>query len=277
MSKVPHNDVHDQGLAHDLHLLTRRRLLWFLGGAALVPVIASCTQIDSAESGVDAAAGSGSGSGSGSSTGGTCSTIPQETAGPYPGDGTNGANALTLTGIVRSDITTSLTSSKVAAGIPLTVTLTIVKGSTCEPAVGYAVYIWHCDRDGNYSMYSNGVTADSYLRGVQVTDANGQVSFTTIWPACYSGRWPHIHFEVYTDVAAATSGNNKVSVSQLAMPKAQCDEVFATTGYSQSVTNLSQVSLASDMVFSDGATQETPAVTGSTTAGYSASLYVPIG
>ena len=208
-----------------------------------MPVIASCTQIDSADVGADAA-------GSGSSSGGTCSTIPQETAGPYPGDGTNGANALTLT---------------------------IAKGSTCEPAVGYAVYIWHCDRDGSYSMYSNGVTGDSYLRGVQVTDANGQVSFTTIWPACYSGRCPHIHFEVYTNVAAATSGNNKVSVSQLAMPKAQCDEVFATTEYSQSVTNLSQVSLASDMVFADGATQETPTVTGSTSAGYTASLYVPIG
>jgi protocatechuate 3,4-dioxygenase beta subunit len=275
MSKPTHD--HDQGLAHDLHLLTRRRLLRFLGGAALVPVIASCTQIDSSGVGADAATGSGSGSGSGSSGGGTCSTIPQETAGPYPGDGTNGANALTLTGIVRSDITPSLTSSKVAAGIPLTVTLTIVKGSSCEPAVGYAVYIWHCDRDGNYSMYSNGVTADSYLRGVQVTDANGQVSFTTIWPACYSGRWPHIHFEVYTNVTAATSGNNKVSVSQLAMPKAQCDEVFATTGYSQSVTNLGQISLATDMVFSDGATQETPTVTGSTADGYVASLYVPIG
>jgi len=268
---------HDQGLAHDLNLLTRRRLLWFLGGAALVPVIAGCTQIDSV--GADASSGSGTdaGSGSGSGSTGTCSTIPQETAGPYPGDGTNGPNALTLSGIVRSDITTSLTSSKVAAGIPLTVTLTIQKGSTCEPAVGYAVYIWHCDRDGLYSLYSTGVTADSHLRGVQVTDANGQVTFTTIWPACYSGRWPHIHFEVYTSVAEATSGTNKVSVSQLAMPKAQCDEVYATTGYSQSVTNLSQVSLATDMVFSDGATQETPTVTGSTSAGYVATLNVPIG
>jgi protocatechuate 3,4-dioxygenase beta subunit len=41
------------------------------------------------------------------------------------------------------------------------------------------------------------VTTESYLRGVQVTDSNGQVTFTTIYPACYSGRWPHIHFEVF--------------------------------------------------------------------------------
>jgi len=266
-------DDHDRGLAHDLQLLSRRRMLWFLGGAALVPVLASCTNVDSVDVGADAAAGTDGTTGSG----GTCSTIPQETAGPYPGDGTNGANALTLSGIVRSDITTSLTSSKVAAGIPLTVTLTILKGSSCEPAVGYAVYIWHCDRDGNYSLYSSGVTADSYLRGVQVTDANGQVTFTTIFPACYSGRWPHIHFEVYTNVASATSGNNKISVSQLALPKAQCDEVFATTGYAQSVTNFSNITLATDNVFSDGATQETPAMSGSTSAGYTATLSVPIG
>jgi protocatechuate 3,4-dioxygenase beta subunit len=242
-------------------------MLWFLGGAALVPVLTSCTTVDSVGVGADAATTSSA----------TCTTIPQETAGPYPGDGTNGANALTLSGIVRSNITTSLTSSKVAAGIPLTVTLTVLKGSSCEPAVGYAVYIWHCDQDGNYSMYASSLTADSYLRGVQITDANGQVTFTTIWPACYSGRWPHIHLEVYTDVAAATSGNNKISVSQLAMPKAQCDEVFATTGYSQSVANLAQTSLATDMVFSDGATLETPTITGSTELGYAAALTVPIG
>jgi protocatechuate 3,4-dioxygenase beta subunit len=248
-------------------------MLWFLGGAALVvPVLASCTNVDSVGVGADGATAVDAGTGTG-----TCTTIPQETQGPFPGDGTNGANALTLSGIVRSNITTSLTSSKVAAGIPLTVTLTVLKGSSCEPAVGYAVYIWHCDQDGNYSMYASTLTADSYLRGVQITDANGQVTFTTIWPACYSGRWPHIHFEVYTDVASATSGNNKISVSQLAMPEAQCDQVFATTGYSQSVANLAQTSLATDMVFSDGATLEIPAVTGSTSAGYVASLNVAIG
>ena len=245
-------------------------MLWILGSAALAPVIASCTTVDSIAVKTDAAR---------STDGTSCTTIPQETAGPYPGDGTNNnaTNALSLSGIVRRDLTTSLTSSKVAAGIPLTVTLTILAGSSCAPAVGYAVYLWHCDRDGNYSMYSPAVTADSYLRGVQITDANGQVTFTTIWPACYSGRWPHIHFEVYTDVDAATSGTNTVSVSQLALPKAQCDEVFATTGYSQSIANLGQISLATDMVFSDGATLETPTVTGSTSNGYTASLRVPIG
>jgi len=74
------------------------------------------------------------------------------------------------------------------------------------------------------------------LLRVQVTDAAGQVTFTTIFPACYSGRWPHIHFEVYPTLASATNGSAKLATSQLALPKATCDDVFATAGYSQSVS-----------------------------------------
>jgi protocatechuate 3,4-dioxygenase beta subunit len=120
----------------------------------------------------------------------TDGTIPQETGGPYPGDGSNGPNALTQSGIVRSDITTSLGSGTKAGGVPLTVTLKITKGAGGPALVGAAVYLWHCDREGRYSMYSQGVTNETYLRGVQAADANGEVTFTTIYPAAYSGRWP---------------------------------------------------------------------------------------
>ncbi len=97
--------------------------------------------------------------------------IPQETAGPYPADGSQvsrqSLNALTLSGIVRRDIRTSLGTGKVAAGIPTTLELTLVDvNKNYAPLAGYAMYLWHCDRDGNYSMYSNGVTAEDYLRGV---------------------------------------------------------------------------------------------------------------
>ena len=68
------------------------------------------------------------------------------------------------------------------------------------------MYLWHCTADGNYSLYSSGITNQNYLRGVQVSDASGLVSFTSIFPGCYSGRWPHIHFEVYRSLALATSG-----------------------------------------------------------------------
>jgi protocatechuate 3,4-dioxygenase beta subunit len=138
------------------------------------------------------------------------------------------------------------------------------------------VYIWHCDRAGGYSLYSQGVTNQNYLRGVQEADASGRVSFTSIFPGCYAGRWPHIHFEVYPSLAAATSVANKIATSQIALPKATCDLVYATAGYEQSITNLSQVTLASDMVFSDGSSLELATVTGSVATGFTAALTVAV-
>src|SRR5215213_2935015 len=124
--------------------------------------------------------------------------LPEETAGPYPGDGSNGESVLAQSGIVRSDITSSFGSSTTKArGVPLAITMTIKDfADGKKPLAAGAVYLWHCDRDGQYSLYSQGVTGENYLRGVQETDADGTVKFTTILPACYSGRWPHIHFEV---------------------------------------------------------------------------------
>jgi len=138
------------------------------------------------------------------------------------------------------------------------------------------VYLWHCDKLGRYSLYSSGVTNQNYLRGVQEADATGRVSFTTIFPGCYSGRWPHIHFEVYPSLAAATSVANKIATSQIALPKATCDLVYATSGYEASVTNLSQVSLATDNVFSDGSALELATITGSVAAGLTATLTVAV-
>jgi len=192
-----------------------------------------------------------------------CTKIPEETAGPYPGEGSNGPNVLNQTGVVRSDIRSSFAGlTGTADGVPLTIALTIVSASTCAVLANRAVYLWHWDRAGRYSLYSSGVTSQNYLRGVQEADANGKVAFTSIFPACYSGRWPHIHFEVYPSLAAATNVANKIATSQLALPKAACDLVHATTGHESSVTNLSQVTLATDNVFSDGSSLELATVTG---------------
>jgi protocatechuate 3,4-dioxygenase beta subunit len=117
---------------------------------------------------------------------------------------------------------------------------------------------------------------ENYLRGVQETAADGTVTFKSIFPACDSGRWPHIHFEVDQSLEIATAAGAKLATSQLAMPKAQGDEVFATTGYEKSVSNLAQVSLSTDMVFSDGSYSETPAMTGSVADGYTATLTVGV-
>ena len=98
------------------------------------------------------------------------------------------------------------------------------------------------------------------------------MTFQTIFPACYSGRWPHIHFEVYPSLAAAAAVSNRVATSQLAIPKSACDTVYATSGYEQSITNLSQITLATDNVFSDGTTNQVATMSGSVSAGYLATL-----
>jgi protocatechuate 3,4-dioxygenase beta subunit len=206
----------------------------------------------------------------------TCSRIPQGTEGPYPADGSNGPTVLTSTGVVRSDIRSSFAGmSGVAGGVPLNIALTIVSASTCAPLAGAAVYLWHCDREGRYSLYTQGVTNQNYLRGVQEANANGQVTFQSIYPGCYAGRWPHIHFEVYPNLAASTNSRNKTATSQLALPKSSNDVAYAVAGYEQSIRNAAQVTLASDNVFSDGSSLELATMSGGV-SGFTATLTVAI-
>jgi protocatechuate 3,4-dioxygenase beta subunit len=203
--------------------------------------------------------------------------IPEETAGPYPGDSSNGPNVLNQTGVVRQDIRSSFAGlSGTATGVLLSLELTIVSASSCTPLSDYAVYLWHCDSAGNYSLYSSSVTNQNYLRGVQAADANGKVKFTSIYPGCYSGRWPHIHFEVYKSLAAATAVSNKIATSQIAMPLAANNLVYATSGYTSSAANQARITLASDNVFSDGASLELATVTGDDSGGMTAALTVAV-
>jgi len=273
---------HDRGLSHDLPtLLSRRRALALFGGAGLAAALAGCGVTGGDDATGSTATGNGAGaapaasSASGDSSG---SGIPEETAGPYPGDGSNGVNVLTESGIVRSDITRSFGSaSGVATGVPLTVKLKVLDtGNGSAGLKGAAVYLWHCDIDGRYSLYSEGVTEENYLRGVQETGSDGSVTFTSIYPAAYSGRWPHIHFEVYPSLDAATTASGKLRTSQLALPEATCKQVYATDGYSQSLQNLAQTSLQTDMVFSDGYSLQLAKLTGSVTDGFTATLNVPV-
>jgi len=211
------------------------------------------------------------------SSGACSSRMPEETAGPFPADGSNGPTVLSASGVVRGDIRSSFAGlSGQADGAPLTLVLTLVSSSTCSPLAGRAVYLWHCDRLGRYSLYSSGVTNQNYLRGVQEADANGRVTFTTIYPGCYAGRWPHIHFEVYPSLSAATNVANKNATSQIALPKATNDVVYASSGYESSVQNAAQVSLASDGVFSDGASLELATVTGTLASGLTAALTIAV-
>jgi protocatechuate 3,4-dioxygenase beta subunit len=299
-----HDDDHDHGLARDLEtmsrqLLGRRRALGLFAGAGVTALLAGCGGGDSSSStsstdsststGSTGSTGSGSSTGTGTSTGtgstssGSCVAASSETNGPYPADGTNSSsgstsNVLTLSSAVRSDIRSSfLNSTTTAGGVRVDITLTIVNvNASCAALSNYAIYIWHCDANGEYSLYD--LPTESYLRGIQVTNSSGQVTFTTIFPGCYAGRYPHIHFEVFSSLAGATSGRASALISQLAMPRDQCTAVYATSGYSTSSRNLANVTIASDNVFGDNSAAQIAAQTltmsGSASAGYTATATI---
>jgi protocatechuate 3,4-dioxygenase beta subunit len=242
-------------LAQDLELLVpRRRLLGWLGAAACVP-FGGCSEPSAAA---------------------TCAPIPEETAGPFPADGSNGPNVLNLAEVVRRDIRSSFGSLRgTAAGVPLTIQLRVLAAARgCVPLEGVAVYVWQVDREGRYSLYS--VRDQNYLRGVQVADGDGLVTFQSIFPAAYFGRWPHVHFEVYPSIRKAAAGSGVLATSQVALPRDVCEQVFATEGYGSSRDNFARMSLSRDNVFRDGVGRQTPTVSGRVEGGLQVALDVAV-
>lgn len=261
------HDDHRHGLEFDLQALSqqlyhRRGMLGLLGGGAAA--LATSTAL-----GADA----------------LCIPDAQETNGPFPADGSNRApggtsTILTERGVVRSDIRSSFgTSTSTAAGVPLTLKIKVGDADkACAALPGYVVYVWHCTQDGLYSLYT--APNENYLRGVQEADANGGVTFTTIFPGCYPGRWPHIHFEIYPSLVAATDHKNAVLTSQFAMPGEICGAAYKTAGYEGSAKAFPDITIASDMVFADNSADQmammTPSFAGSPTEGYVATVTVGI-
>ena len=260
--------------------LPRRTVITLIAGAAGAALLAACTEPGSGSSPTSSLAGGGSsGTGAAATTttpgadNATCSDgIPRETPGPFPGDGSNGPDALTDPDAVRHDITGSFGSySGIAEGVPAMLHLTVLDGSNgCAPMAGAAVYAWHADRDGRYSMYT--AKQANYLRGVGEADESGTVTFRTVFPGCYDGRWPHVHFEVYRSLADAQAAAAPIITSQLALPKDACEAAYAADGYSASLAALSRTSLDRDMVFRDGAAQQLATVTGGLGDGFEVSL-----
>lgn len=265
-----HIEEHDLGLTHDIAVISRRRALRMLGaglGVGATAIAAGCSS-RSADPAQDSVA---------STT--VAQAAPQETQGPYPGDGSNGPNVLIESGIVRHDITSSFGSySGTAQGVPVTLSMTmqdLVKDGAA--GTGMAVYVWQCDREGRYSLYSEGATEQNYLRGVQVADDNGRVTFQTIFPACYPGRWPHIHFEVFDSLETAVAGSDARLTSQIALPAETCSAVFDyDDGYAESIANIAQLSLDTDGVFGDGWDAELASVTGSPQTGMDVAITIGV-
>ncbi|MES3016155.1 MAG: intradiol ring-cleavage dioxygenase [Bacteroidota bacterium] len=223
-----------------------------LVGAVSAPVLLeACKKSDAAT--VSSGTGTVTNTGSQSSSS-TCTVAPTETEGPFPTKAPASYN--------RSDIRDG------SSGHKMTVKLTIGNtNNNCNGLAGAIVDIWHCDAAGNYSEYGGtGMQSTNYqsvhfLRGRQITDANGLVTFTSIFPGWYSGRATHVHVHVYN--ASGTS----LKVTQIAFPEGAGTAVAVVNGYSKGMSGYT--TNAKDNVFSDDAAKNQIAtVTGSTDSGF---------
>ncbi len=263
-----------EGLAFDLGtIVRRRRALGLLGLAGLGGALAGCELFGPAHGReADKTANAADGT--------ACIKDPAETEGPFPADGTNsksGAtlNMLTQSGVRRADIRQSFAGmSPLAQGAPIELTLRLADtGAACAPMAGRAVYVWHCDRDGKYSLYD--LPDRNYLRGIGIADSAGEVRFTSVFPGCYPGRWPHVHFEVFADIGHAASGKASLLTSQLAMPGDVATALYgADAGYRDAAANLKRLTAATDGVFAASTPRQlaaqTPKVTGDAATGFKA-------
>ncbi|WP_341528005.1 intradiol ring-cleavage dioxygenase [Nostoc sp. UHCC 0302] len=171
-----------------------------------------------------------------------CVVKPEQTEGPYFVDEK----------LKRSDIRSDPADGLVKEGIPLNLTLRVsqINSTGCKPFAGAIVDIWHCDALGVYSDVNDpsfNTVGKKFLRGYQVTDANGTVQFTTIYPGWYQGRTVHIHFKVRT---AATSGQHYEFTSQLYFDDSITDQVHTQKPYADKGKRT--LRNADDGIFKDG-------------------------
>ena len=184
-------------------------------------------------------------------TNSACAVTPTETIGPYP----------SLIDLFRSDIREG------KSGTPLALTVKVVNANNgCSAVANANVEIWQCDATGNYSQYGS-QTGQTYLRGIQTTDANGEARFTTIYPGWYQGRATHIHVEV-------TIGGASIKATQMAFPESVNAAVYATGVYASKGSN--PTSNLADGIFADSLSSELVTPTGDPTNGYAVTFQVGV-
>ena len=167
---------------------------------------------------------------------GACVLFPEAVEGPYYFDPE----------LVRSDITEG------HPGVPLSLQLRIIESGSCAPIVGVRADIWHANSGGVYSGYAgqgdarnNATTGQTFLRGTQVTGANGSVTFASIYPGWYPGRTPHIHVKVFLDQKTLVTG-------QIYFPDDLSARIYASRPpYSE--RPIADTTNASDWIFQSGA------------------------
>ncbi|MBD1914577.1 intradiol ring-cleavage dioxygenase [Phormidium sp. FACHB-322] len=157
-----------------------------------------------------------------------CTVRPQQTEGPYFVD----------EGLNRSDIRSDPATGSVKPGVPLTLQFRVsqVGANACVPLAGAIVDVWHCDATGAYSDVADrraNTLGQKFLRGAQVTNADGTVEFTTIYPGWYPGRTTHIHFKIRGNTAANQGANQGYEfTSQLYFDDALSDRIYTQAPYS---------------------------------------------
>lgn len=233
--------------------MERKEFLKKLGmGTMLFPLMVGCSKDDDAVPVTDSEIDEGS-------TNTSCVSTASETQGPFPTKDPASLERLNIIG----DRT----------GVTLDMEITILnKNTSCSPLEGAIVDIWHCDKDGYYSEYggtqmqSINYTSNHFLRGRQVTDANGKVAFTSIFPGWYQGRATHIHVHVYD------SNGNSLLVTQIAFPEGSNSAVVQVNaasqyGYTKGMSGYTYN--ANDNVFGDGVSTEMSNISGSLSSGFS--------
>lgn len=198
-----------------------------------------------------------------------CRLTPTETEGPFPLRA-----ALAGDRLLRADITEGV------PGVPLALRIRLVDVNRgCRPIAGAWVYVWHCDRDGRYSGYaglgSAGRAGETFLRGIQKSDADGCVTFHTVYPGWYEGRITHVHCMVFLAGGPLSSTSPSVATTQFAFPDAATAAVYASPRYGKG-PNTSVTRLEDDNVFADGAGAEMLTLAGSVAAGFAAGIVVGV-
>jgi protocatechuate 3,4-dioxygenase beta subunit len=226
--------------------LSRRAAFGAIGSAAAA-LAAACGESPTAPSAVETATGGTIPANSNAA----CAVTPSETIGPYP----------SRTDMFRGDVRDN------RAGTPLTLAVRVINvNSGCAPVSGADVEIWQCDAAGDYSQYGS-QTAATFLRGIQTTNAAGEVTFTTIYPGWYQGRATHIHVEV-------VMGGRSLKVTQIAFPDEISNAVHTQGAYAS--RGMNPTSAQRDSIFADSLASELVTPTGSPSAGYAATFQVGV-
>lgn len=246
--------------------LWARRAILALIGSGVAVALPGCGGDDTSSA---ASSTSTTSSSTSSTTAGACSTTPEGEIGPYFADDS-------AAGFERSDIVNNVDGTAVQSGVPLTLTVTVIDTENgCAALEGVQVDIWQCNASGVYSdIASENTTSQNWLRGYQITDANGVVTFTTIIPGWYSGRTTHIHLRLRSKYSEASSTTDGTNTTQLFFPQDLIDTLSSSvTPYSAEGNN--PITNATDRVYSqqvDGETLLT--LSGSVAGGYTADITI---